>query len=293
MLTGRLGLQTARIPHTDRHGLLYLVYGNLYVKDGTLRFLAAKSDALEAGDYAIAFQMVSSILLGPGTTVSHDVFRLCARHGCSLVAVGTGGVRMYTAPPRGPDESALARRQARYWADKKGQRLRVIREMYALRFGDLPSQADINTLRGMEGIRVRRMYAELAQRFGIHWKGRKYDRSDPDAADEANQAINHAATAVQAAAGVAVASTATIPQLGFIHEDSSNSFALDIADLYRHTVTVPVAFQAVNDFRKQQRDPLERCVRIRAGQTFRDRKLIPSMIDQIKELLRESPHETE
>ena len=33
-----------------------------------------------------------------------------------------------------------------------------------------------------------------------------------------------------------------IPQLGFVHEDSSNAFVLDIADLVRTTVTVPVAF---------------------------------------------------
>jgi CRISPR-associated protein Cas1 len=36
-----------------------------------------------------------------------------------------------------------------------------------------------------------------------------------------------------------VAATATISQLGFIHEDSGQSFVLDVADLVRDTVTVP------------------------------------------------------
>lgn len=285
MLRGRLGLKTARIPYTDRHGLLYLAYGNLYVKKGTLHFLAAKSEHLDAGDYSIPFQMVAAIVIGPGTTVSHDVFRLCARHGCSLVAVGEGAVRMYTAPPYGPDESALARRQVRYWTDEDGERIRVVREMYALRFGDIPAQTDINTLRGMEGIRVRRMYAQLAEKYGIDWHGRRYDRSDPDSADSANQAINHASSAVKAAAEIAVAATATIPQLGFIHEDSSSSFCLDIADLHRHTVILPVAFEAVNQARKTS-TPLGRCVRRGAARAFREQELIPTMIDEIKELLR-------
>jgi hypothetical protein len=39
------------------------------------------------------------------------------------------------------------------------------------------------------------------------------------------------ASAVEGAACIAVAATATIPQLGFIHEDSGQSFVLDVADL--------------------------------------------------------------
>ena len=38
MLKGRLGLETARIPHADRHGLLWLERGTLSVEDGCLRF---------------------------------------------------------------------------------------------------------------------------------------------------------------------------------------------------------------------------------------------------------------
>ncbi len=53
---GRLGLATGRIPHADRHGLLWLSRGNLYIQDGTLRFNAAGSDDIEPGDYAIPFQ---------------------------------------------------------------------------------------------------------------------------------------------------------------------------------------------------------------------------------------------
>ena len=101
-------------------------------------------------------------------------------------------------------------------------------------------------LRGIEGARVKAMYALTAQRYGIEWKGRHYDRADPNATDLPNQAINHAASAVEGAAAIAVAATATIPQLGFIHEDSGQSFVLDIADLFRDQVTIPCAFKAVD-----------------------------------------------
>ena len=113
MLKGRLGLEGARIPHADRHGLMWLGRGNLTVEDGTLRFLTAGYDALPGGDYAIPYQRVSCFVLEPGTTVSHDALRLLARHGCGLLVVGEGGVRLYASLPAGPGRSAWARRRWR------------------------------------------------------------------------------------------------------------------------------------------------------------------------------------
>lgn len=108
-LPGRLGLAASHVPHADRHGLLWLEYGRLSVQDGTLRFLAAQSETLAAGDYAIPYQAVSMLLLGPGTSLTHDVLRLAARHGLLLCAVGEGGVKSYTAPPMGQGRSDVAR----------------------------------------------------------------------------------------------------------------------------------------------------------------------------------------
>ena len=49
MLVGRLGLETARVPHADRHGVLYLDRGHLTVEDGCLSFRCAGGGALPAG----------------------------------------------------------------------------------------------------------------------------------------------------------------------------------------------------------------------------------------------------
>ena len=110
MLKGRLGLEKARIPHADRHGLLWLSRGELCVIDGCLHFLRGK-DSLTPGIDQIPHQAVSMILLGPGSSVSHDALRLLARHGTLLAAVGEGGARSYTtALPLRPDRSDIARR---------------------------------------------------------------------------------------------------------------------------------------------------------------------------------------
>lgn len=284
MLLGRLGLETARLPHADRHGLVLLDRGALTVEEGCLRFFSAGGGAVERGEYTIPYQSISLVLLGPGSTVSHDALRLLARHGAGLAAVGEDGVRLYTAPPLMADFSALARRQTELWADANRGRLDVARRMYAWRLGEILPHRDIAVLRGIEGARVKATYANLAARFGIRWQGRRYDRTDPQAADLPNQAINHAATAVEGAAAIAVTATATIPQLGFIHEDSGQSFVLDIADLFREDITVPSAFRAVAAQKKAPHETIERLTRRITGEALRRAGVIAAMIDRIKAL---------
>jgi CRISPR-associated protein Cas1 len=291
MLEGRLGLDTARLPHADRHGLVYLDRGRLSVESGALTFAGA-GGGTPAGVYAIPHQSISLVLLGPGGSVTQDALRLLARHGAGLAAVGEDGVRLYTAPPLLPDTSALARRQVELWADAKGGRMRVARRMYALRLGEVLPHRDIAVLRGIEGARVKELYKITAQRFGIDWRGRRYDRADPEAADLPNQAINHAASAVEAAAAIAVTATATIPQLGFIHEESGQALVLDIADLHRDALTVPAAFRAVKAARAEPSLGVERATRRIVGAALRREGVIARMIDQIKTLFAEDEPQT-
>ena len=294
MLKGRLGLETARIPHSDRSGLLWLSRGALTARDGALAFMRKgkldSNDPLRPGRYAIPFQSVSMILLGPGTTVSHDALRLLARHGTALAAVGEDGVRCYTAPPLITDRSGLARRQANAWADP-GKRLHIARRMYAWRLGKVLPHRDIAVLRGIEGARMKETYRLVAEQVGITWRGRRYDRRRPSAGDLPNQALNHASSAVEAAAAIAVSATATIPQLGFIHEDPGQSFVLDISDLYRDSVTIPVAFRSAKTVQASPNKNIERVTRREVGRVLAREKIIHRMIQRIGKLFKPSDSE--
>jgi len=282
MLKGRLGLEKIQVAHADRHGLLYLDRGVLSVEDGCLHFTSG-GGVLPVGSYQLPHQMISALLIGPGTSLSHDVLRVLARHGTALVAVGTDATRIYTAPALGPDRSDVARAQARAWADEK-TRTAIARKMYARRLGEVLPHREIEVLRGIEGARVKESYKLLAQSFGVAWRKRDYNRANPDAADFANQAVNHAATAVRSAAGVAVSALSALPQLGFIHEDSDQSFVLDVADLYRESVTLRLAFQAAKRMEQGADDTVDRLVRQSAAREFRRIGLVNKMIDDIKTL---------
>ena len=285
-MKGRLGLDTAHVPHADRAGLLYLARGSLTAREGTLAFLQGAGGDLEPGDYAIPMQGISMVLIGPGTTVSHDALRLLAYARTALAAVGENGVRLYTAPPVIPDRSGLARTQARIWADPD-RRIGVARRMYAWRLGKILPHKNLNVLRGIEGARMKESYRLHAERIGVTWHGRRYDRANPNAADLPNQALNHAASATEGAAAIAVSATATIPQLGFIHEDPGQSFVLDIADLFRDTITIPCAFAAARQASMSPSEGVERLTRKQIGKRLAKDGVIPSMIAKIKSLFEE------
>lgn len=284
LFSGRLGLEGSRIPHVDRHGLLWLSRGKLSVENGTLRFEAAGSEDIAPGMYAIPYQMISMILAGPGTSITHDVFRILARHGTLIAAIGEGGVKYYTAPPMGQGHSNVARAHARVWSDEEC-RSRIARHMYGIRFGEVFPNRDIAALRGMEGGRLRESYRIVAAKYKVAWERRDYDRSRPESADIPNQAINHAATFIEAAATIAVSAVGALPPLGFIHEDSSMAFVLDVADLWRVETTLPLAFAVASRVAENPRLVLEREIRLEAARWFRKQKLIPRMIEQVKEIL--------
>jgi CRISPR-associated protein Cas1 len=254
------------------------------VESGTLHFVTKGFQQWDAGDYAIPYQAVSMILLGPGSSLTHDVLRLCARHGTLIAAVGDNGLKFYSAPPQGQSHSDVARAHARIWADA-AKRLDIARAMYTIRFGESFPERDIAALRGMEGGRLRETYRIIAQQYHVPWHGRHYDRQHPEDDDIPNQAINHAATFVEAAAEIAVAAVGALPPLGFIHEDASNAFVLDIADLWRATMTLPLAFSVAARFEPSVHHSIERTVRLEAARRFQGKQVIATMIDQVKELL--------
>jgi CRISP-associated protein Cas1 len=283
LLSGRLGLDTARIPHSDRDGMIWLSRGTLSVSSGCLIFQTAGFESFSAGEYSIPHQTVSAIMLGPGSSVTHDALRILAKHGTALLAVGEDGVRFYTAPPLRPDSSTIARNQMKMWADKN-EYMKIVRKMYAWRFSEIVPRANMDVLRGLEGARVRKSYSILAEQYDLPWEGRNFNRNNPAATDTINTCLNHVATAMYAASSIATNSLGAIPQLGFIHEAAGDAFCLDIADLYRTSVTIPVAFSCAKIALTDPNIKLEQTVRQTIGKNIREKKIISDMIEKIKEL---------
>jgi CRISPR-associated protein Cas1 len=174
----------------------------------------------------------------------------------------------------------MSRKHAAIWADKK-KRAEVARRMFARRFPDIDvTKCGINELRGMEGLRVRATYAELGREYGVTWKGRDYDKSNWNLADNINRAISAANASLYAVCAAVVCSLGYLPTLGIIHESGTLPFVYDVADLYKEITSFPVAFQAI----RQKPDDKGELVRTLLKGRIEQEKLLQKIPKDLEEL---------
>ncbi len=56
-------------------------------------------------------------------------------------------------------------------------RLKVVRKMFEMHFGEKPSERrTVDQLRGIEGSRVKKLYELLARQYRVEWRSRRYNR---------------------------------------------------------------------------------------------------------------------
>lgn len=269
------------IPLKDRASLVFVERAQLDVDDGA--FVAIDADGIRTH---IPVGGVACLLLEPGIRVSHAAVALAARTGTLLVWVGEGAVRLYSAGRPGGARADKLLWQAKIALDDAA-RLRVVRKMYELRFGEpAPQRRSIDQLRGIEGVRVRETYALLAQQHGVAWKRRRYDPGDWEAADLPNRCLSAATACLHGLTEAAVLAAGYSPAIGFLHTGKPLSFVYDIADLWKLDTVVPEAFRIAGRAQKGRLDmPVERAVRQACRDAFRRTGLLAKIIPQIEEIL--------
>lgn len=207
----------------------------------------ALTAAGDRGTIHIPAAMIGALLLGPGTTVSHQAMVLLAESGATTLWVGERGVRYYAHGRPLARSTRLLQLQAEAVTDR-AKRLAVARRMYEMRFPDDVSEGlTMQQLRGHEGARVRQAYRVAAERYGVDWDKRSYKVDDLDFSDPANQALTAATACLYGVVHATVAALGLSPGLGFVHTGKDRSFVYDVADLYKTEIAVPVAFQCVAD----------------------------------------------
>ncbi len=264
------------IPIKERLSVLYIERGQLDVLDGA--FVVVDVTGVRTH---IPVGGVACLMLEPGARVSHAAVTLAARVGTLLVWIGEAGVRLYSAGQPGGARSDRLLYQAKLALDPD-LRLKVVRKMYELRFGEAPPQRrSVEQLRGIEGARVREMYKRLAQKFSVTWTRRDYDPEEWDASDLPNRCLSSATACLYGVTEAAVLAAGYAPAVGFIHTGKPLSFVYDVADVYKFETVVPVAFQVA------AKKPVnaEREVRLRCRDIFRQTKLLERIIPGIEVML--------
>ncbi len=268
--------QLKPIPIKDRISVLYVERGNLDVIDGA--FVVVDKNGVRTH---IPVGGVACLMLEPGTRVSHASVTLASRVGCLLVWIGEAGVRLYASGQPGGARADRLLYQAKLALDDTA-RLKVVRKMYAMRFKEEPPERrSVEQLRGIEGVRVRKMYELLARQYGVQWKTRNYDHTEWKSGDVPNQCLSSATACLYGICEAAILAAGYAPAVGFIHTGKPQSFVYDIADIFKFETVVPVAFKIAA---KNPSEP-EREVRLACRDVFRQSKLLDKIIPAIEEAL--------
>ena len=270
------------IPLKERAALVFVERARLDVIDGAFVAIDAEGHRTH-----IPIGGVACLMLEPGARISHAAVSLAARAGTLVVWIGEAGVRLYAAGQPGGARSDKLLWQASLALDPAA-RLRVVREMYRVRFDEqAPLRRSIDQLRGIEGARVRRTYDLLARQHGVTWKRRRYDPDDWDAADLPNRCLSAATACLHGLAEAAVLAAGYAPAIGFLHTGKPLSFVYDVADLWKTKTVVPEAFRVAGRAQKGKLDlPVERAVRIACRDSFRSTGLLSKIIPQIEQVLK-------
>lgn len=264
------------IPIKDRVSVIFVEKGNLDVLDGA--FVIVDKTGVRTH---IPLGSISCLMLEPGTRVSHAAVNLASRVGCLLIWVGEAGVRLYASGQPGGARADRLLYQAKLALDDTA-RLKVVRKMYELRFGEKPpAKRSVEQLRGIEGVRVRKMYQLMAKQYGVVWNSRNYDYTQWGSGDIPNRCLSSATACLYGICEAAILAAGYAPAVGFIHTGKPQSFVYDIADIFKFETVVPVAFRIA----ARKPDNPERAVRIACRDSFRQTKLLRRIIPMIERVL--------
>jgi CRISPR-associated protein Cas1 len=266
----------------DRSAIVFLEYGQVDVIDSA--FVLVDKNGVRV---QIPVGGLACLMLEPGTRVSHAAVVLAARVGCLLIWVGEGGVRLYAAGQPGGARADRLLYQAKAALDDDA-RLKVVRAMYRVRFGEEPpGRRSVDQLRGIEGVRVRKMYAMFAQIHGVRWDARRYDPAEWESGDIPNRCLSSATASLYGLCEAGILAAGYAPAIGFLHRGKPQSFVYDIADIFKFETVVPAAFTVAAKIQKgaAPEAALERLVRITCRDYFRRTDLLERIIPTIGELL--------
>lgn len=259
----------------DSMSYLYLERGKIEQAKKAIEFFDKNGQTL------IPVANLSLLLLGPGTSITHEAIKTLTDNGCLVNWCGENGVRFYAQGSGETRKGYQLVRQAALVSDPQ-KRMQVVRRMYQYRFDEELDQAlTIEQVRGMEGARVRKAYAQASKESGVPWNGRRYVQGHWGATDSINRALSVANACLNGLCHSAIVSVGYSPGLGFIHTGKQLSFVYDVADLYKTRLTVPLAFKITS----ASRDRLDSRVRHACRDLFHKERLLGRIVKDIEDLL--------
>lgn len=226
----------------DKYPFLYLEHGRLEIDDSSIKWIDATNNVVP-----LPVATLNALLLGPGTTVTHDAVRTAAAANCAICWVGADSLLFYSAGFLPTADTRNLKKQIELSADPK-KSIEVARRMFARRFPDADLTGKTQQeLMGMEGNRVRALYQTKAEQYQVGWKGRSFTPGKFEVSDLTNQILTSTNAALYGVLCSATHSLGYSPHIGFIHSGSPLPFIYDMADLYKAELCIDLAFHLTRE----------------------------------------------
>jgi CRISPR-associated protein Cas1 len=221
----------------DKYPFIYLEHGRLEIDDSSVKWIDCDANVVR-----LPIATLNCLLLGPGTTITHEAVKVIAQSNCSLCWVGEDSLLFYASGQTPNADTRNMREQMKLSADPK-KSLLVARRMFARRFPEAElAGKSLHEMMGMEGFRVRAAYEQKGQQYGVGWKGRNFTPGKFELGDITNQTLTACNAALYGILSSAVHSMGYSPHIGFIHSGSPLPFVYDLADLYKEYLCIDLAF---------------------------------------------------
>ncbi len=226
----------------DKYPFIYLERGRLEIDDSSVKWIDCTNNVVP-----LPVATLNALLLGPGTTVTHDAVRTATAANCSICWVGEDSLIFYAAGFLTTADTRNLKRQIELSADPK-KSIEVARSMFARRFPDADLNGkNLSEMMGMEGHRMRALYQAKAEHYKVGWKGRQFTPGKFETSDLTNQILTSTNAALYGILCSAVHSMGYSPHIGFIHSGSPLPLVYDLADLYKEHLCIDLAFSLTRD----------------------------------------------
>ena len=222
----------------DRYPFLYLERGRLEIDDSSVKWIDSEGEVIR-----LPIATITTLLLGPGTSVTHEAIKVLAAANCNVCWVGEDSLLFY-AVGNSPTANTRNLRHQMQVSSNPEKSLEVARRMYARRFPDEDLKGkSLKEMMGMEGYRVRALYEKKANEYGVGWRGRSFTPGKMELSDITNQILTASNAALYGILCSCIYSMGYSPHIGFIHSGSPLPFVYDMADLYKEDLCIDMAFK--------------------------------------------------
>jgi len=230
------------VPLKEREPFIYIERCRLDVEDGAIKqFTEKEVQFYPCGNFCC-------IMFGPGCSITHEVAKILHKTNTLGLFVGEQATRYYNSLGcHSPNSNKKVLNQASLYENKRTEIARIMySKMFDVDTSDLKGMS-IESMRGMEGQNVKGVYKNLSNKYKVRWKNRDFNIANDSERDNINTALNIANTCLYGFCEAIILTYGLAPQIGFIHNVSKNSLALDIADIYKFKLFTPAIFKLCSE----------------------------------------------